>query len=126
MKGIHATLLAIGTGIVGIGIGAIAAGAIVGIGATVGGAIGGSMLGICMTTDAAINSGLINEQQLEQLATRISETVMKEYPELAKPLKEADYKSQLQNLANLGSDDQPSANCDRLLENIFTQIGQAQ
>ena len=117
MKGIYAGLLAVGTGIVGLGIGAVAGGAIVGVGAAAGGAIGGSMLGICMTTDAALNSGLINEQQLGQLGTGIGQEIAQQFPEIAQSIKE----NGTGDLENLGNGQQPSAGCDKVIQQVLTQ-----
>ncbi|MBJ7901500.1 MAG: hypothetical protein GC158_16640 [Cyanobacteria bacterium RI_101] len=123
MKNTYAALIAVGTGLLGLVIGAVGAGAIVGIGATAGGAISGSILGICMTTDAAIMGGLIQEKQLDQLAISLAQEVNKTLPQLTSALKASDYQSQLQKIDQGG---QPTANCDRLIQGALTQLNQSQ
>ncbi|EAZ89098.1 hypothetical protein [Crocosphaera chwakensis] len=120
MKGTYVALIALGTGVVGLAVGVLGAG-FIGKGAVVGGAIGGAMAGICATTDAAVDSGLINEEQVEQLATSIGEKFAQNHPDLTKNIAEAPPPG---SVPPINISQSPSPNCDRVIQGIFQQIRQ--
>lgn len=122
MKNTYAALLAVGTGIVGLGIGAIGAG-VIGVGAVLGGSVAGTMNGICMATDASVETGLLNEQQLDQLATGIGNKITEQYPDIAKAIKE-DNTSNNSDVITNQSGQNVSTNCDLVITRILTALKQ--
>ncbi|MEM8604001.1 MAG: hypothetical protein AAGF24_09220, partial [Cyanobacteria bacterium P01_H01_bin.121] len=64
MKGIYVVLIALGTGLVGFGLGAFGGASLGFAGGAVVGGVGGTAVGVCATTKAAVDAGLLDEQQV--------------------------------------------------------------
>ncbi|MEM8603861.1 MAG: hypothetical protein AAGF24_08515, partial [Cyanobacteria bacterium P01_H01_bin.121] len=77
-------------------------------------------VGVCATTKAAVDAGVLDEQQVDQVAQKLGEMAKTQFPDLAQSLQQQD--------AEAGSDDTIKTdypNCDRVLNTVQSQLEQS-